>query len=143
MKEAHYNNGNTDEPAKFFYITTEDVNNATPYNYTSYLYNVTKLHGFIKGLFQYSLYEDGWEVIDDSRNVKGEEVPNVECSKQRMFEFFMAQLALSIEAEQKTRDAFVWDDARQRTIFMSSLKDIYLPDYNYWKKQMDEHNQGK
>ena len=61
MNIAYYNDGSKEDAAKFYLLTAEDANAANVNDYMSYLYNVTKIQSFIKGLFKYTLYEEGWD----------------------------------------------------------------------------------
>ncbi|MCQ2208467.1 MAG: hypothetical protein MJZ02_09655 [Paludibacteraceae bacterium] len=142
MKTAYYNDGNKEDAAKFYLLTAEDANQADVNNYMAYIYNVTKIQTFIKGLFKYTLYEDGWNEVDDSKHVffEDENPVGVECSKKGLFDFFMQQLGYSIAAEQKSRDTYNWQDTSMREKVLASLKHIVLPDYNNWRRQMEEHN---
>ena len=80
--------------------------------------------------------------MDEEKNVQYEGGNNVgvECSKKGLFDFFMQQLGYSIEAELKTRDAYVWQDASMREKVLVGIKHIVLPDYNNWRKQKEEHD---
>lgn len=141
MVNAYYNDGNKEDGVKFYCMTPEDVENANTDVYTSYIYNVTKLQTFIKGLFKYTLYEDGWNVVDDTKmvTIESADAPCLACSNENLFHFFMQQLEYSLQAEGKVRSDYQWEDERKKNIVLSSLHDIVVPDFNNWRKQMLEH----
>lgn len=141
MIKGYYNNGNTDEPVLFYHLSQEDVQNANADNYLSYLYDVTQIFTFIKGLYKYTLYEEDWDKTGEGRSIKLENTdwqPLQDYTKVNLFHYFMDQMALAIEAEAKTRDSHNWPEPDKRDMIFASLHDIFMPGYRLWKQQMEE-----
>lgn len=141
MQKAYYNNGTNEDDVEFLFIDQNDAAQAGADAYMSILSNVTKMDNFIKGLFKYNVYEDGWDKVDADKVLKKEDGNNLvaECSYKNLFEFFMWQMGLNIEAEARLRDAFQWGDPDMKPRVLAGLQHIVLPDYRMWKAQMEEH----